>query len=727
VVAFKDWLKRFFTRAASSDGGTIAAASLFGPTTGFPFSSVDPNDASAYGVNAWVHACINAIAGAVSQGRLVVEEQSKGEWHTIGDHELVRLLERVNSNTDQCSLLEQTAAWLALTGNSYWQLLSASKRSKPSSIAVLPAYAVSPVRSKGIVSYEILSTSGKVTLDANEIIHFRRFSPFGGDQGMSPIRVLETIINTDTAALRFNYAFLRGGGVPAVLLTTEQVLSDEEAHRVQEMWERWAHSSRHTQRPIVLGKGVTAQLTGASPDSTFIVDLPKQLREAICAVFQVPPAIVGIYEYANYANTREQIRLFYAGTVSRYWRIIEAGINEQLAPLWGDNIRVRVDTSHIDALQPDWVQMAQVGSALTGGVPIMTVNEVREKLLGLEPLPDEWGETWWGSAMQVPLASGTGESLPSSQQAPQVPSQSPNLQPQQDKKTSSEADQQAQRDYTIRVVRVGAVPPHRANAWRKAALQRRERYEAALRSPVEEWYDELGQRMVEKLDQVVQRGLFTRVTVPSPEVILFDVDEAAELLEEKLGPAFIDVLEDAGNTTLREIGGGGIGISFDLMRPGVKDILLARTVHMKTIAENAQQACRESLLEGLANGETVEQLTDRVREWALEGKEKHAETVARTEAGSAMNGATFEAFDMAGASAKQWLTCGDDRVRDTHAEMEGVVVGIDEEFVLPSGDTCMYPGDDSLPPEEVCNCRCTLLPVFEGETSDELSLGQEEE
>jgi uncharacterized protein with gpF-like domain len=57
---------------------------------------------------------------------------------------------------------------------------------------------------------------------------------------------------------------------------------------------------------------------------------------------------------------------------------------------------------------------------------------------------------------------------------------------------------------------------------------------------------------------------------------------------------------------------------------------------------------------------------------------------------------------------RTWVATLDDRTRDTHAEMDGQVVGMDEPFVSPSGAELMYPGDPNAPPEEVINCRCVV-------------------
>lgn len=59
------------------------------------------------------------------------------------------------------------------------------------------------------------------------------------------------------------------------------------------------------------------------------------------------------------------------------------------------------------------------------------------------------------------------------------------------------------------------------------------------------------------------------------------------------------------------------------------------------------------------------------------------------------------------ASTKTWLTMLDDKVRDTHDYLEGMTVDIDERFYTFDGDSALYPGDFSLPQNQI-NCRCEI-------------------
>lgn len=59
---------------------------------------------------------------------------------------------------------------------------------------------------------------------------------------------------------------------------------------------------------------------------------------------------------------------------------------------------------------------------------------------------------------------------------------------------------------------------------------------------------------------------------------------------------------------------------------------------------------------------------------------------------------------------KQWIATNDSRTRHTHAEIDGEIVPVKDDF----SNGLEYPGDPSGDPSEVCNCRCTMIADIEG-------------
>lgn len=84
--------------------------------------------------------------------------------------------------------------------------------------------------------------------------------------------------------------------------------------------------------------------------------------------------------------------------------------------------------------------------------------------------------------------------------------------------------------------------------------------------------------------------------------------------------------------------------------------------------------------------------------------------IARTEGARVLEDTKFDTFSEVNQNSKVkvvkvWRTMQDEAVRSSHQAMEGMEVDLEEEFVLPSGATCLYPKDTGYPEEDI-NCRC---------------------
>ena len=85
-------------------------------------------------------------------------------------------------------------------------------------------------------------------------------------------------------------------------------------------------------------------------------------------------------------------------------------------------------------------------------------------------------------------------------------------------------------------------------------------------------------------------------------------------------------------------------------------------------------------------------------------------TIAETETNNIANNDELLEAKENGMTEKIWRTLGDNRVRPTHREVEGMTIGINEFFEV--GDAKMlYPGDEINAydsPQELVGCRCWL-------------------
>ena len=669
---------------------------------------------NAYLANPWVFAGVRAIGTSAATVPLqVVRKASDGTLELLPQHKAARALQYVNGTDSTYTLVEAIVSSLCLDGNAYLNLIRPRPGAPPTGIQWLPPSHVRIIPGEGeraelASGYEVSSGGRKIIVPDRDIVHCKLFG--GDDQyyGASPLKPLMQVLNAWGYNMTTQEGFFKRGGLPTGILKAIADLTSAQRKQLAEAWRQW-RSAGSAELPLILGQDLEYKALGATPDSVLAIEFPNALREMILAVLGVPPVIVGIFEFANYANSQVQRKLFWQETVLDYLARIEATLTEQFLPEFGErdeSVRAHFDTSKVDALQEDFATEAtSVMGLVTNG--ILTINEARAKLPGsYDAVP--WGDTWYGPFSLGPIASVSGAVLAPAPKTPAIP-------------PPPEPEPKALTGGRVRVVptpRERRLTTEQRVAWARSFDNTREKHEESLAKRVGTWFADIGAESVGKIEADRRLSRAIRAEDPLVESLLFNEDDALAALVKIVQPALAEAYASAGKQAVTE---QGLGITFDPDTSVAQRMLEARTQRMKTVVSNHQDTLRKSLSEGLANGENVTTLTERVQAFVVNGREAHAPTVARTEVGSAMNTAAGEASMQAGADDLEWLAIQDERTREEHAEMDGKTRSIrdDEPFHVPDPNLgtvdMMHPGDSDAPVNQVANCRCTTAGVFREE------------
>lgn len=128
-----------------------------------------------------------------------------------------------------------------------------------------------------------------------------------------------------------------------------------------------------------------------------------------------------------------------------------------------------------------------------------------------------------------------------------------------------------------------------------------------------------------------------------------------------------------------------------------------------------------AVTQSIIQGDSLPEMTERIaRETAHENDAAMARYAA-TAMTSAQNAGRMETMERAKGMGikvrKKWIATLDARTRDSHAELDGQVVDIDQPFITHNRDgsmaEIMFPGDPQADGEQVWNCRCTLGYVYD--------------
>lgn len=121
-----------------------------------------------------------------------------------------------------------------------------------------------------------------------------------------------------------------------------------------------------------------------------------------------------------------------------------------------------------------------------------------------------------------------------------------------------------------------------------------------------------------------------------------------------------------------------------------------------------------SVTSSILQGKSIKHMADDLQSRIVTMNRDSAIRTARTAVTGAQNAGRmdsyFEAEKMGIKCRKEWMATLDGRTRHSHAMLDGEVVDNDKKF----SNGCRFPGDPQGRPEEIYNCRCTLVSVIEG-------------
>ncbi len=223
----------------------------------------------------------------------------------------------------------------------------------------------------------------------DEMIHVKYFNPLSEWWGMSPLAAVRQGLLADFYAVMYNQRFFKQGARPSGVLTTESELDDAGMRRLRAEFDQAYSGAERSHRVILLEKGLNWQSISLPQKDMEFIEQRRLSREEILAVFKVPPIEVGILEYANYANSETQDKIFWTKGVIPRLKKIEECVNTFLAPRFGGGIFGEFDLSDVEALRDNELEKSDIAGRLVGS-GIWTANEARKRLWNMSPV--EWGD-----------------------------------------------------------------------------------------------------------------------------------------------------------------------------------------------------------------------------------------------------------------------------------------------------------------------------------------------
>ena len=188
--------------------------------------------------------------------------------------------------------------------------------------------------------------------------------------------------------------------------------------------------------------------------------------------------------------------------------------------------------------------------------------------------------------------------------------------------------------------------------------------------------------------------------------------------EERMRQLFEAPVRSVVDSALEDIADELESVSIGVEDPRVLDLMSKQLIKLSegvngTLAEQVRKVLITTLGDSPNIGALQQAVKDALPELegalkqAFASRDARALAIARTETGHSVNGARQLEMRAEGVTQSQWITAGDDAVRQSHLELDGQVRAIDSEFA----PNLRHPHDPLAPADQVINCRCTSIPV----------------
>jgi len=709
-----DGIKKWFTYQKKSFWTALGSSSL-SDVASMP---TNRDYLDSYEASFLVYACVKKIAQKVANTKFKLYKVNGGlnseKIDEVRNSPLLDLLAKVNPLTTKFQMLDETQTSLELLGNSYWLKVRSETGNKILELWQLRADRVRIVEDgqKIVGGYVYQNLDGTtVSFATEDIIHFKQVNPKSFLYGLPTVKAIMEIVQSSIFAIRWNKNFFYNQAKPDGILMLKGSRKKSEIDELEKQWkEKFGGVSNSHKTFVAEGEIDYKNLTETQREMDF-AKLDEVSTAQILSAFGVPKSILGM-QGMNRAEAEAQIYTFLSETIEPKIQTIIESLNEFLVPEFGSNLYL--DFEDPTPENRELVLKEYQASLGQGGMPWRTINEIRN-LEGLPPM--DGGDDIYVPVMNVPL-SEANQLI--DQDVTKGYLRIKGMSQKAYKKFKEEKEQEALKRKILPKKRQLKLEMELKDTLKKMFIKQRKVFTTAQKKMFWNEHDKLlssdikvfrivVRKLMEGQEERFKESLSSYISskgITKSVSDIVDWETEKTIFAQVSIPVLGEIIRKRGDRALKIIGVNNFRIT-----DRIKEFINEKGEKFsERVNDTTADKLNASLAEGINDGEGIEELSQRVADVFKVRKNSGCKMIARTEVISVSNEADIEAYKQLGVvKKKEWLATMDDRVREEHAELNGEVVGIDEEF----SNGLLFPGDPRGDAEDIINCRCAILPVVE--------------
>ena len=642
--------------------------------------------------------------------------QNKNNAEIIENHEIYDLLE------NPCPTYRDLTGWniryfvfacYALVGEAYLLKVRNNKGVPVGLLPLSPSWVVTTptVNNQYWEVYPYGSTAGNaIKVPVEDVISFKDIDlldPYGRGHGVA--EAIGDEVQSDEYAAKYAKNLFYNDATPSAIIYAPGGDKDT-ADQIKQTWREKMAGLFHAHDIMVMtGENTKFEKIAESPRELDFVESRRYLRDSALQQFHIPPEIVGILESSNRSTIDSAFYLLNKNVLADYLRMYERVMNQQL--LWEDFDKERVlILRHENTVEEDIAQKLQIANeGLSRGT--LTVNDWR-RAMGYE-IDEKGGDVYLRSmaTMEIPFNSEPVElpDVPEEEEPVELPDAP-------EEEELSEEEFNSLKSYIAKKYKINKGDEER----RKAIWKTFDARATSIEGPFKTASRVAFAKQNEVVNKTIKTALENNKDVMTEIQRVFN-KEMHEKFKQTMAGAFLNGLNTGAKFGLENLGKKDNEPELPKILQRVfnnwidtKGLELCTEMDATTVRE-LRRVLGASIAEGDSLAVQIKKMLNASDELFYEMSKSRAELIARTESCTTINAGSTELYKSEGITMKEWLSVQDDRTRDSHLLMDGVVIPIEDKFEVPAtsqseGALMDYPGDASAPASEVVNCRCTTAP-----------------
>lgn len=641
----------------------------------------------------WVYIAADKIGTSVAGIRFkVMRYKANGDDVEQFSGSMVDFLEKPGADFTGKDFLYLTTVYKELTGNAFWE------RAKDGKLSPLIPTLVTPVVEKGkLVSYKYTEAGTQRVIALKDMLHDRYVDPQKPYWGIGKLAKIARWVDTSGYANEFLRRFFVNGAQFGGFIETEE----ESEERIKLI--KLGLVQNHTGVENAHKWGVLPKGSKATPVTVKMSDMEMgatddRYRDKILAGFGVPKTLVGLTTEVNRASAEASEYIFAKYTIKPIVDDLIEFLNVNVAPLFdkAGNLYFAYDE-----FVPVNMEIALKEREIAlNRQPYMTVNEVRASV-GLPKV--KGGDVVYGNPMSAPL----GEPAPTPDPADDPKAEEDPKKAVPPRYRAFQAKERALDNMAEKLATIITAHHDPDEEGHKAFVGRVEAHENLIADRVRDFNNRQERDLLQNLNQI---------TKAISKGDLFDMDGEVAAMIDFIGPMLKGLMiEQAVEEYLAEQLPG----TFDTSALSISKIVdMAAKRVARSYNDTTAELLKKQLNEGIAAGDDLNRLKERVKTVYQYSNDVRATAVARTESFYIANAGSKEAYKQSGVvKTIRWYTAMDERVCEFCGPMNGKVIGITETFFNKDSEIVGADGGKMItsyraidvPPLHT-SCRCQIKP-----------------